>query len=287
MTFPDDPQGRLPLAERVRHFVQSNKMRDSIGKTTYLMSGPREEMFEYSPTTMREGVAAELTKKEIALIERKHASRYTIGSLILRRRESYFFTGGTDDEVRVGETVLTSGEELQLISWFSSDTGRVLLTLEAIEQGERVTLEPVLLKATGPAGTNSEIVEVSALVLPIIYGRVMTSYKSQGREYLNIHAHAAGLMGQDNQLLTMISRGKGSPWAGSIRVDGITLAKGGAEQSDLKKKMKPYAKSLLVAKLLGKPVCSDKYDEVREKVMRQDSNWARVETAISSRVLTA
>lgn len=170
--FPDDPQGRLPLDERVRHFVQSNRLRDSIGKTNYLMSGPRDEMFEYQPPTMREGRSAELSRKELALIEKKHASRYTIGPLVLRKGESYFFTGGTEDEVKVGEKVLTSGEELVLISWYhDASTGRVLLALEAIEQSERVTLEPVVLKATGAAGAGGEVVEVAANVLPIIYGR--------------------------------------------------------------------------------------------------------------------
>ena len=114
----------------------------------------------------------------------------------------------------------------------------------------------------------------------------MTSYKSQGREYKNIHVHAAGLQGEDNQLLTMISRGKGNPWEGSIKVDGISLAKVGAVQVDLKKKMKPYVKSLLIAKLLGKPVDNVKYAAARAQVLAVDQNWLRVEAAISRRVLT-
>ena len=38
--FPEDPEGRIPLQERVRHFVWSNRMRDSMGRTVYLQSGP-------------------------------------------------------------------------------------------------------------------------------------------------------------------------------------------------------------------------------------------------------
>ena len=287
--FPEDPQGRLALEDRVRHFVQSNKLRDSIGKTTYLLAGPPGEVFEYKPPATREGVdVAELTKPERLLIEKKFASRYTVGPLILRQRDSYFFTGGTEEEVKVGEMVLTSGEELKLLSWHVLASGRVLLTMEALEQGgQMVTLDPVILKAQGAAGQRNEIVEVSVMVLPVIYGRVMTSFKSQGREYKFIHVHAAGLQGEDNQLLTMISRGKGSPWAGSVKVDGITLSSGGKEQFDLKRKMKPYIKSLLIAKLLGKPVDENKYHEARAAVLQVDPNWERVEKAISQRVLTA
>lgn len=113
----------------------------------------------------------------------------------------------------------------------------------------------------------------------------MTSWKSQGREYARTEIHAAGLQGEDNQLLTMISRCKGSPWAGSLRLTGITMARGKDPQVDLQKKMKPFAKSLLVAKLLGMNVDQAKYDAVLESVLSVDPNWPRVEKAIIGRVL--
>ena len=85
---------------------------------------------------------------------------------------------------------------------------------------------------------------------------------AEGRQYKRIWVHAAGLQGEDNQLLTMISRGMSSPWDGGLKVDGIRLERyvDGSEQKDLNKKMKPYGKSLLVAKLLGKDVEQDIYN---------------------------
>ena len=64
-------------------------------------------------------------------------------------------------------------------------------------------------------------------------------------------------------------------------------ARGGAQQVDLQKKMKPFAKSLLLARLLGKAVDDAKYSEVRAAVLAADPNWARVEAAIVGRVLHA
>ena len=217
---------------------------------------------EYTPPEMTQKALVkgqgELPQEEFktakALLESEFQSRYTIGPLILRRGESYFFSAGTEEEVQVGATTLTSGEELELKNWHTDlGSGRTLLTMEALEQDSTVvTIEPATLTTRGVIGGRH--VQVSVTVLPIIYGRVMTSYKSQGREYPNIYVHAAGQQGEDNQLLTMISRGMGNPWAGTLRIDGIRMALRGAEQIDLIKKMRSHPKSLLVAKLLGKDV---------------------------------
>ena len=108
---------------------------------------------------------------------------------------------------------------------------------------------------------------------------------SEGRQYRRVWIHAGGLAGEDNQLLTMISRGMGSPWDGAIKIDGIRLDPWGGEQKELKKRMAPYGKSLLIAKLLGKDVEQTKYDAMRNKVLAVDPNWLRVEAAIQGRVL--
>ena len=126
---------------------------------------------------------------------------------------------------------------------------------------------------------------VSITVPPFVYGRVMTSFKSQGRQFKCISVHAWGLRGGDNQLLTMISRAEGSPWAGTLRIVGIKLARAREPQTDLMKKMKPFAKSLLVCKLLGKNVEQAKYDSVRADVLKVDPDWLRVEAAIQARLL--
>ena len=130
------------------------------------------------------------------------------------------------------------------------------------------------------------LVHARMTVLPIIYGRVMTTYKSQGREFEQVCVHAAGFMGEDNQLLTAVSRAKGCPWSGTLKVVGIRLLHDGQKQTDLLQKMKPYPKSLLMAKLLGKDVPQYEYDRARARVLAADPNWVRVEQAVAGRVLS-
>ena len=275
--FADDPLGMLPLKDRVRHLVMSNKMRDSIGKTNYLKSGPAWDCFEYVPHE-------NLSKEQRAIFEKDYLSRYTIGPLILRKGEMYFFTGGTEEEVQVGTATLTSGEQLVLQDWSIQASGRVLLNVEALEQGSvEVTLDPVVLKTRGYIGGSWQ--QISVTVLPVIYGRVMTTYKSQGREFENVWVHAAGFRGDDNQMLTAVSRCTGNPWSGSLKVDGIQLKPVGQDQPDLAKKMRPYLKSLLMAKLLGKDVEAQKYENARRIVLAADPNWVRVEEAVEGRLL--
>ena len=275
--FAEDPQGLLSLKDRVRHLVMSNRMRDSIGKTNYLKSGPPWDCFEYVPHE-------NLAKEERALFEKDYLSRYTLGPLILRKGDLYFFTGGTEDEVQVGSATLTSGEQLLLQDWSIQANGRVLLTVAALEQESvEVTLDPVVLKTSGFVGGRFQ--QLSVTVLPVIYGRVMTTYKSQGREFEKVWVHAAGFRGDDNQMLTAVSRCTGNPWIGSLKVDGILLKAIGQEQPDLAKKMRPYLKSLLMAKLLGKDVEAQKYETARRIVVAADPNWLRVEEAVRGRVL--
>lgn len=281
VSFPEDPQGLIPLEDRVRHLVTSNKNRDALGRTVYLQSGPPNEYMEYVPPELAKMQGQERKAAERAL-KAVHASKYCVGPMILRKGESYYFSGGAAEEVVVEQTTLTSGEELKLISWHEGSNGRLLTVVEAIEQGGvQVTLDPALITAKDGG------VEYEATVPPLLYGRVMSSYKSQAREFKKIEVHAGGCQGEDNQLLTMISRGMGNPWAGTLKVTGIALARAGAPQPDLEKKMRSHKKSLLIAKLLGKKVDAEKYARVRAEVLEADPHWAQVEKAIEGRVLSA
>ena len=86
-------------------------------------------------------------------------------------------------------------------------------------------------------------------------------------------------------MLTAVSRCTGNPWSGSLKVDGIQLKPVGQDQPDLAKKMRPYLKSLLMAKLLGKDVEAQKYENARRIVLAADPNWVRVEEAVEGRLL--
>ena len=55
--------------------------------------------------------------------------------------------------------------------------------------------------------------------------------RCQGSQSLVTWVHAGHAVGGDNQLYTMISRAMGSPWAGTLKVSGIKLAKRGEKQA--------------------------------------------------------
>ena len=60
------------------------------------------------------------------------------------------------------------------------------------------------------------------------YGNMATSFGLQGRECDVMYLHMGRLRGNDNQGYTMVSRPMGSPWAGTLRIDGIDTSGGRA-----------------------------------------------------------
>jgi hypothetical protein len=278
VSMPEDATGATPVPERVRHLVTSNNMRDSLGRTKYLQAGPANEAIEYEPPELH-ALSSERRKEVIKKFKEKHASNYTIGPMVIRKGEAYYFSAGTEEEVSVDGTTLSKGEEIRMQSWHVGAHG-VVWVVHAVEQGEiEVTLEPIKLAVQG--------VNEQLSVPPFLYARVMTSYKSQAREFRKVWIYGGGLQGEDNQLLTMVSRGMGSPWEGTMKVTGISLARDGhGRVADLERKMRQHKKSLLVAKLLGKMVDSAKYAAVREEVVSADPHWLQVEKAIEGRVLS-
>ena len=275
--MPEDASGRTAVVDRPRHLVTSNTLRDSLGRTKYLQAGPSCEAVEYEPPELQ---ALEVNRRQAVTkaFKDRHASNYTIGPMVIRRGEAYYFSAGTAEEVNVDGVTLSKGEEIHMRSWHDGAHGVVWIVC-AVEQGDiEVTLEPVELCVQGMVERVS--------VPPFLYGRVMSSYKSQAREFRCVWCYCGGLQGEDNQLLTMISRGMGSPWEGTLKVTGISLAEHKGSVPDLEKKMRQHKKSLLVAKLLGKEVDPAKYAAVRSEVVAADPHWLEVEKAIDGRVLS-
>ena len=184
--------------------------------------------------------------------------------------ETYRFSAGSEKSEK---PVMVDGEQIrnkELLQLVDFDQQECTLKMRLIEQqGQEVTLHLRKFSIWPKVKNGKE--KRSFKAFPLKYARVLPMFSMQGMEFdfLDLDVGSANI--GPNLLYTAITRARGSPWEGKLRIKNAQKAGG------LKAKLTTHCKSIIWLHKMGEFVPADKLQEARNTLKDDARFWKRME----------